>query len=511
MITRFALPFALLIAVFTPPVPAQAGADRGASPRDAAWVSRVLHPAIAANKLSPHTSQGAAMAQGTLPDPKLPPLPPPPTALIDFGRIRGANYFPGYARSSFTIWQEYQEHVDQIEVELGFAEQLELNSLRVFLSYLSYELDPPLFIAELNDFLLRCEAHGISPMLVLFDSAFGISPSPETDNEYWVTSPGSHLVTPDFYPKGEEFVDAVMQLSLERGNVLAIDIMNEPWNTSLADNPVGTGLIFDFLFHFSFYINANRSYDPIARTIGFQVSLDYTSPASPQYLPVNVVSVHSYSPVFPNGTFELDLARGIGQANAAGLPFIISECGKPGAAIPQTYEDIMPVLHGQQLNFYVWDVVIGTDTWKGLTGVFYDDGKVRNRAEALAITENQGTFVEKSPLEPDFIALGVVENKKVWFRRAFERMLATPTGLQNAGERFTVLYTMSTAYKPDGQNVYFPNARAEQIETMVQTAIGLITISPASGFAILDVLIPFALDALDEKTEHSVTLPVVAQ
>ena len=44
--------------------------------------------------------------------------------------IRGANYVPSYARNDVATWMDYDPAV--VDRELGYAERLNLNTVRVF-------------------------------------------------------------------------------------------------------------------------------------------------------------------------------------------------------------------------------------------------------------------------------------------------------------------------------------------------------------------------------------------
>lgn len=58
----------------------------------------------------------------------------------DFSLIRGANYVPSYAKNDVQTWLHYDHNI--IDRELGYAEKLRLNSVRIFLQYLVYEDNP---------------------------------------------------------------------------------------------------------------------------------------------------------------------------------------------------------------------------------------------------------------------------------------------------------------------------------------------------------------------------------
>ena len=66
-------------------------------------------------------------------------------------QIRGANYVASYAKNPVEMWGNYQRKI--IDEELGYAEDLGLNSLRVFLHYQVYKKNHQDFLQKLEDFL----------------------------------------------------------------------------------------------------------------------------------------------------------------------------------------------------------------------------------------------------------------------------------------------------------------------------------------------------------------------
>jgi hypothetical protein len=109
------------------------------------------------------------------------------TTADDFSWIRGTNYVPSYAATDVVLWLDYDH--DTIDRELGYAESIGLNAVRIFLQSLVYQHDPDAFLQRFEDFVATADAHGLKVMPVLFDSCFGVSPSLESCH-LWVANPG---------------------------------------------------------------------------------------------------------------------------------------------------------------------------------------------------------------------------------------------------------------------------------------------------------------------------------
>ena len=89
----------------------------------------------------------------------------------DLSTMRGANYVPSYAKNDVAIWLDFDAAV--IDRELGYAERLRLNTVRVFLSQAVYERNPQQFLERLENFLAfvtstnckPCSCHSIPALI----------------------------------------------------------------------------------------------------------------------------------------------------------------------------------------------------------------------------------------------------------------------------------------------------------------------------------------------------------
>ena len=80
----------------------------------------------------------------------------------------GSNYIPADAINELEMWQEQTFDLPQIEKELGWAEGLGMNTMRVFLHDLLWEQDAGSFKQRVDAFLRLASKHHIRPMFVLF-------------------------------------------------------------------------------------------------------------------------------------------------------------------------------------------------------------------------------------------------------------------------------------------------------------------------------------------------------
>jgi hypothetical protein len=151
----------------------------------------------------------------------------------------GANYIPDDAINQLEMWQAATFDPAEIDRELGWAESIGMNTMRVFLQDLLWKQDPDGFKHRLDVFLSIAAKHHIRPMFVLFDSCWDPYPKlgpqhppiPGVHSSGWVQSPGAlELSHPEDYPQLREYVRGVVGAFADDSRILAWDLWNEPDN-----------------------------------------------------------------------------------------------------------------------------------------------------------------------------------------------------------------------------------------------------------------------------------------
>jgi Cellulase (glycosyl hydrolase family 5) len=157
------------------------------------------------------------------------------------GFLVGANYVPATAINQLEMWQADSFDPKRIDLELGWAAAIGMNTMRVFLHDLAYQRDPEGFLRRVDQFLAIAQRHRIRPMLVLFDSVWDPFPAvgpqrpprPGVHNSGWVQGPGKvALEDPAHWPRLETYVKAVVSRFKDDARVLAWDLWNEVDNTN---------------------------------------------------------------------------------------------------------------------------------------------------------------------------------------------------------------------------------------------------------------------------------------
>jgi hypothetical protein len=153
----------------------------------------------------------------------------------------GSNYLPATASNELEMWQAETFDPKRIDLELGWAEGIGLNTMRVFLHDLPWQQDREGFRKRIDIFLNIAQKHHIKPLFVLFDSVWDPAPKlgpqspprPGIHNSRWLQSPGAAaLEDPAQYPRLEAYVKGVVKAFGQDNRVLAWDVWNEPDNTN---------------------------------------------------------------------------------------------------------------------------------------------------------------------------------------------------------------------------------------------------------------------------------------
>jgi hypothetical protein len=137
------------------------------------------------------------------------------------------------------MWQADTFDPKQIDKELGWAEGVGMNTMRVFLHDLLWQQDSAGFKQRIDQFLTIASKHHIRPMLVLFDSCWDPDPKlgPQrapmqgVHNSGWVQSPGAKALQDwSQYPRLKSYVVGVVGAFANDQRILAWDVWNEPGN-----------------------------------------------------------------------------------------------------------------------------------------------------------------------------------------------------------------------------------------------------------------------------------------
>ncbi|AND70228.1 hypothetical protein ATSB10_27740 [Dyella thiooxydans] len=291
----------------------------------------------------------------------------------------GSNYLPANAINELEMWQAATFDPARIDTELGWAQQMGMTTMRVFLHDLLWKQDAAGFRQRIDTFLTIAAKHHIKPIFVLFDSCWDPEPKlgpqhppiPGVHNSGWVQSPGVAMDDPRQYPRFEAYVKDIVGHFAKDDRVLAWDVWNEP------DNPGGGNYdakepkdkfqhVSELLPQVFAWARSEHPTQPL--TSGVWHDDDWSPGArlnaieKTQLEQSDIISFHNYG--WPE-EFE---AR-VKQLKAWGRPMICTEYMARGAG--STIDTILPIGKKDDIGMVNWGFVDGKsqtrfpwDSWK---------------------------------------------------------------------------------------------------------------------------------------------------
>jgi len=154
--------------------------------------------------------------------------------------ISGANFIPSTAINQLEMWQKDTFDAETIDKELGWAESIGFNTMRVYLHSLAYKQDKEGFKNRMKEYLEIADSHNIKTIFVFFDDVWNKSPAvgkqpepkPGTHNSGWIQDPGDpdYRMTENF-PALENYIKDILNSFGSDQRILMWDLYNEPGNS----------------------------------------------------------------------------------------------------------------------------------------------------------------------------------------------------------------------------------------------------------------------------------------
>ena len=282
----------------------------------------------------------------------------------------GSNYIPKSAINELEMWQADTFDADQIDKELGWAEAMGMNTMRVFLHDLLWQQDSAGFTKRIDRFLAIAARHHIRPILVLFDSCWDPLPHlgpqhppiPGVHNSGWVQSPGAAALNdPQQYPRLKVYVLGVVGAFAKDDRVLAWDVWNEPG----ADN-AGSYAKQELKYQdkvarvaallpqaFAWAREANPTQPLTSGVWDIDVSQDVNKQTELQQIQMresDVITFHNYS-------WPENFRREVQWLRRFNRPVICTEYMARSAG--STFDTILPVAKQEQVGAINWGFVVG--------------------------------------------------------------------------------------------------------------------------------------------------------
>ena len=264
--------------------------------------------------------------------------------------LNGANYIPATAINQLEMWQAATFDSVTIDKELGWAQNIGFNTMRVFLHSLAWKQDPKGFKNRMGTFLSIANKHHIEPLFVFFDDCWqkepkvGTQQKPKTGihNSGWVQDPGQPASSDAAnYPGLELYVKDVLTTFAHDKRILLWDLYNEPGNGNKGDSSLP---LLKKIFQWAREINPDQ---PISAGI-WAWNLEKLS--SFQLLNSDVITYHNYDEASSHKKVIEIL-----KANAR--PLICTEY--MARTRNSRFSTLMPMLKNENVGAINWGFVAG--------------------------------------------------------------------------------------------------------------------------------------------------------
>jgi hypothetical protein len=266
--------------------------------------------------------------------------------------ISGANFNPSTAINQLEMWQEDSFDPKTIDRELGYAEGIGFNAMRVYLHSLAYKADPKGFLKRVDTYLSIADKHRIKTIFVIFDDVWNPTPKigkqpeprPGIHNSGWVQDPGDPASKDESnFPELEIYVKDLIRTFAKDDRIIMWDLYNEPGNSGKFSASVP---LLSKVFQWAREVNPSQ---PLTAGI-WQWSKNYQEVNEIQALNSDIISYHHY------GDTE-DHLKIINLLKTHGRPLVCTEY--MARTRNSRFSNIMPMLKAEGVGAINWGLVSG--------------------------------------------------------------------------------------------------------------------------------------------------------
>lgn len=262
----------------------------------------------------------------------------------------GANFLPSTAVNQLEMWQAATFDTTTISRELGYAADMGMNCMRVYLHHVAWKVDRTGFLERMSQYLDIAGKHGIRTMFVFFDDcwrdryAAGPQPAPVpgVHNSQWLKDPGVLIdEQPLLMDTLKMYVKDVLATFAKDNRIMAWDLYNEPGHFGHGDKS------WPLLRNVVQWAKEVKPAQPL--TIGLY---------NPKLVEFNqfqlensdIITVHNYKDT-------TSLKAALDTLTKMGKPVILSEYMKRPTG--STFEYCLPILKRYGVGAINWGLVAG--------------------------------------------------------------------------------------------------------------------------------------------------------
>ena len=264
--------------------------------------------------------------------------------------ISGANFLPSTAINQLEMWQKASFDPATIDKELGWAQDIGFNTMRVYLHSIAWKEDPSGFKNRMNEYLTIADKHKIKTIFVFFDDCWNKKglpgkqpePKPGIHNSGWVQDPGDpDSKDPSKFPELEKYVKDVMNRFKSDKRILLWDLYNEPGNSGKLTSSLP---LLKSIFSWARDVNPEQ---PVS--VGLW-AWDFKELNAFQAVNSDIITYHNYE----DPQWHL---RVIEMLKSHGKPMICTEY--MARTRNSRFSNIMPILKKENVGAINWGLVAG--------------------------------------------------------------------------------------------------------------------------------------------------------
>ena len=285
--------------------------------------------------------------------------------VVENGWLRGSNFNPSTAINQLETWQAETFDTLTIDRELGWAEGIGMNCMRVYLHHVAWKVDEDGFKSRMNKYLEIADRHGIKTIFVFFDDCWNPTyqsgkqpdPKPGVHNSGWVRDPGELLFTDStLIVTLEAYVKDVLTTFATDNRIIMWDLYNEPGNNKYGNKSLP---LLKKVFEWGWQIRPSQ---PL--TVGIWNST-LTDMNVFQLENSDIITYHNY-----NGPEEHQSV--IDSLRKYGRPLVCTEY--MARRNNSLFSNIMPILKKENVGAINWGLVDGKSNTKYAWGEPITDG-----------------------------------------------------------------------------------------------------------------------------------------
>ena len=271
------------------------------------------------------------------------------------GWLRGSNFNPSTAINQLEMWQAETFDTTTIARELGWAAEIGMNAMRVYLHHVAWETDKEGFKKRMDQYLTIAHRNGIKTLFVFFDDCWNPTyqagkqpdPKPGVHNSGWVRDPGDLLhQDTTLMVTLEAYVKDVLTTFSDDKRIALWDLYNEPGNSGYGNRSLP---LLKKVFEWGWEVRPSQPLSvgvwslPLSDLNAFQVENS------------DIITYHNY-----NGPEEHQAA--IDTLKKYGRPLVCTEY--MARRNNSLFQNIMPILKAQNIAAINWGLVAGKSNTK---------------------------------------------------------------------------------------------------------------------------------------------------